>query len=77
MIERRFFKSSGELRADSQGGEMAITGYAATFHNLSLNLGGFRERLVPGCFARSLQNERNDIKALRSCTNGKRQSGSR
>jgi len=58
MIEQRFFKTGHELRAEGQGDEMAISGYAATWHTLSANLGGFRERIVPGAFTRSLQSDR-------------------
>lgn len=66
MLERRF-TTHAEVR-ESQGDElsMRISGYAARWGVLSEPLGGassFREQLVPGCFQRSLQSDR-DVKAL-------------
>jgi len=63
-LERRFF-SKVELRADSQGDEMSISGYAARFDKLSERLGNnsFREIIKPGAFKRSLQSDR-DIACL-------------
>lgn len=63
-MERRFFRTGVELRA-SQGDEGSIiSGYAATFDNVSFPLAGFRERLARGCFARSLQSDRSDVMCL-------------
>lgn len=59
-IEQRY---AAELRADGQGDEMAIGGYAALFNSPSHNLGGFIERIAPGAFTRSLQSTP-DVKAL-------------
>jgi hypothetical protein len=50
--EVRTFRGTA-LRA-SQGDEMAISGRALSYNTLSSDLGGFRERLQPGCFSRSL-----------------------
>lgn len=59
-IERRFFH---ELRAESQGDEMALVGYAAKFNTQSEDLGGFRETIMPGAFTRSLR-AGGDVKCL-------------
>lgn len=59
--EVRFTKS--ELRAESQGDEMALVGYAAMFGVESKDLGGFRETIMPGAFKRSIDAS-DDVKAL-------------
>ena len=53
----------GEMRAESQGDEMALVGYAALFNTESKDLGGFRETIRPGAFKRSLD-KGDDVKAL-------------
>jgi len=45
----------GELRAESQGDQFQISGYAALFDSPSKNLGGFVETIAPGAFDRALQ----------------------
>jgi len=50
-----------EVRAEA-GAAPEITGYAALFNELSLDLGGWRERIAPGAFARSVMD--NDVRAL-------------
>lgn len=60
-IEKRTL--SVELRAESQGDEMALVGYAALFNSLSKDLGNFREIIAPGAFTRSLNAEA-DVKCL-------------
>src|SRR5713226_163265 len=55
--------SNASLRAQSQGDEMAISGYAASFNVLSQDLGGFREVVAPGAFKRSIDAGA-DVKAL-------------
>lgn len=59
-LEYRF---TSELRAESQGDEMALVGYAALFNSESKDLGGFRETIAPGAFTRSLK-AGDDVKAL-------------
>ena len=59
-IETRSF--AGELRAAKEK-EFVLTGYAASFNTLSRDLGGFKERLAPGCFSRSLK-AGGDVKCL-------------
>lgn len=68
-IERRDFEFEQdddlviESRAD---GRAAIVGYAAVYNRLSLDLGGFREEILPGAFDRILnrQRGRQDVVAL-------------
>jgi uncharacterized protein len=52
-IERRAIVAT-ELRADSQGDEPVLIGYAALFNTESKDLGGFREVIAPRAFKRSL-----------------------
>jgi HK97 family phage prohead protease len=52
LSERRFIQST--IRAASVSGTHVLNGIAARFNHLSQDLGGFKERLSPGCFARSL-----------------------
>ena len=56
-IERRFL--SAEIRAEDHGDKKILKGYAAKFNRLSQNLGGFKERLAPACFSRSLRRNPN------------------
>lgn len=62
-IERRIFNSSGlEVRAgEGDDAQPVLTGYAAMFDELSEDLGGFRERIAPGAFAKALGG---DVRAL-------------
>lgn len=52
----------GELRAVKDGDKPKIAGHAAKFDSLSEDLGGFRERIAPGAFAKTLTS--GDIRAL-------------
>lgn len=58
--ERRTFAGTVEFRAE--GKKLIAAGYAATFDKLSQNLGGFVEKVAPGTFAKTLQEQ--DIRAL-------------
>lgn len=48
-VERRFVAHPVEIRASDKG-PGKIRGYAANFDAYSVDLGGFREKLAPGCF---------------------------
>lgn len=54
--------AAAELRAEEVDGKPQIRGYAAVFNSLSEDLGGFREVIRPGAFARGLA--RADVRAL-------------
>jgi uncharacterized protein len=49
------FLGQAEVRAKSDGSKV-ITGYAAMFNSQSDDLGGFKEVIKPGAFAKSLAN---------------------
>ena len=51
----------GDVEVREDGGGPLIRGYAAVFHRMSQNLGGFVERIEPGAFAAGLES---DIRAL-------------
>jgi HK97 family phage prohead protease len=56
--ERRFFVSTLELRANSDGSaSRRIRGYAAVFNRDSENFGYFIERVLPGAFDEVLNDE--------------------
>ena len=61
--EHRFVQSR-ELRVKrNDAGQPVVEGYAAVFNSLSEDLGGFREQILPGAFATSLQSNP-DVRAL-------------
>jgi uncharacterized protein len=62
-IERRYIPAT-EIRAVDDNGVKHIIGYAAVFNSLSEDLGGFRERIEPGCFARACKED--DVRALKN-----------
>ena len=61
QIERRNFELT-EFRLVEDGKKTKIVGHASVFNQLSEDLGGFREQVAPGAFAKSLR--RDDIRAL-------------
>jgi HK97 family phage prohead protease len=66
-IERRVmpFEDEDELVIEPrQNGQAAIVGYAAVYNRLSLDLGGFREEIMPGAFDRFLSRAKPDVVAL-------------
>lgn len=68
-IERRdfAFEEDTELVVESRAdGRTSIVGYAAVYNRLSLDLGGFKEEILPGAFDKILgrQRGRQDVVAL-------------
>ena len=52
-----------ELRLDEDGGQVKkLRGYAAIFNRLSENLGGFREKIQPGAFTKTIKSA--DVRLL-------------
>ncbi len=70
-IERRdiSFEDAPEAELiveERAGGKTVITGYASVYDRLSLDLGGFREKILPGAFDKVLARQRGkqDVVAL-------------
>ena len=63
-LEKRDAFAPSELRAERAEGQAdRLIGYAAVFDALSDDLGGYRERIAPGAFARAIT-EGADVRAL-------------
>jgi HK97 family phage prohead protease len=54
-LERRTFAMEWRVKGDT---DPVIEGYAAVFNSLSQDLGGFREKIAPGAFARTIKNNK-------------------
>src|SRR5437764_5235165 len=54
---KREISAAVELRAvfNNEDEEFVLEGWAASYNSLSPDLGGFRERIAPGAFSRSLK----------------------
>lgn len=62
-LEKRIYDMKLELRSDEDGSPVGITGHAAVFNKLSVDLFGFREIIAPGAFANAIK-EKDDVRAL-------------
>jgi len=61
-IERRFADLQKIEVRKHEDGTATLTGYPAVFNSLSLDLGGFKERIAPGAFARTIEDD--DVRGL-------------
>ena len=61
MTQKKEFRFQAQLRKAKEGRKLG--GYAARFNERSLDLGGFVEQLLPGCFSACLQTD-TEIRAL-------------
>lgn len=62
-IERRNFPVELRTVTDEKG-LRHIVGYAAVYNSLSEDLGGFRERIIPGAFTRAIKED--DVRCLKN-----------
>lgn len=61
-IERRYIVAQDLAIEERDGKPPVIRGHAAVFNQLSEDLGGFREQIVPGAFTEAIQKD--DVRAL-------------
>jgi hypothetical protein len=61
-MERRFFPVTEFRAVTDDKGIRHIVGHAAVFNTLSEDMGGWRERILPGAFTRAIKE--NDVRAL-------------
>ncbi len=52
-IENRVFPV--ELQVEGDDEKRTMVGHAAVFNKLSVDLGGFRERIIPDAFSRAIK----------------------
>lgn len=62
-IERRIACVAEEIRVETENDEIRLTGLAVAYNSLSEDLGGFRERVLPGVFKATLETN-SEVKAL-------------
>ncbi len=53
-----------EIRAVVNGDRTTLEGYAAKFNQMSVDMGGWFERIAPGAFTKSLESKSHDILML-------------
>jgi HK97 family phage prohead protease len=64
-VERRFTPCQIELRSAKSGsGPGSLVGYAAVFNSLSVDMGGWFEKLLPGAFDGVMRDPQRDCRAL-------------
>lgn len=61
MKEKRVFDLT-KIEVREEGGKRQLSGYASVFNKLSVNLGGFREMVMPGAFSETIKGD--DIRSL-------------
>jgi uncharacterized protein len=56
-VERRVLSDSVELRFDPEAQTANIVGYSPIFNSLSVDLGGFREKVAPGATKKTIREQ--------------------